>query len=207
MKKKLIAIWTMMLAFGIIPMSCDLFCRDSCGCGSPIPMREFSIKDLTIGDLVIGTSAFNPDLFYAKDQYFKVIEISGFEYLTENQDFKFSFHFFNSVYACSPAPNISFQHIAELKIINKKETVLSESNLILEAQDISEKFLISNYPSIDGQAIISLLEEEQKFYLGESFFLKWNESITGETELIFDIFIKLSDGQEFLFADEVMKIK
>lgn len=207
MKKKMITIWALMLAIGIIPMSCDLFCRDSCGCGPSLPLREFSLEDLAIGDLLIGNSAFNPELFYPKDQYFKVIEILEFEYLTENQYFEGGYYFFNKVYACSPLPNFSIQGITELRIVNKKETVLSESNLILEEQDISEKFLITNYPSIDGQAIVSFLEEEQKFYLGESFFLKWNDFISGETELIFDIFIRLSDGQEFLFTDEVMKIK
>lgn len=207
MKKKLIGIWVGFLAIGVIPMSCDLFCQNPCGCGPMSPSREFSIKDLAIGDLVIGTSAFNPELFYAIDQYYKVIEITGFEYSTEFQETKISFPLINSVYACSPAPQTSIQKLTDLKIINKKETTLSNNNLILEDQEITDRFLISNYPTTTGQTITMFFENEQVMYMGEPFYLRLNETISNETELNFDIQIKLSDGQEFNFEDEVMKIK
>jgi hypothetical protein len=43
--------------------------------------------------------------------------------------------------------------------------------------------------------------------MGEPFYLRWEGSISNETELTFDIFIKLDDGQEYFFEEEVMKIK
>jgi hypothetical protein len=207
MKKKMITIWALMLAIGIIPMSCDLFCQNSCGCGPMSPSREFSIKDLAIGDLVIGTSAFSSELFYAIDQYYKVIEITGFEYLTDFQEIKISFSLINSVYACSPAPQTSIQKLTDLKIINKKETTLSNNNLVLEDQEITDRFLISNYPTTTGQTITLFLENDQVMYMGEPFYLRLNETISNETELNFDILVKLNDGQEFKFEDQVMKIK
>lgn len=207
MKNKFIAIWALMLAIGIIPMSCDLFCMDSCGCGPSSPFKEFSIKNLAFGDLVIGTSDFNPDFFYSKDQYYKIIEITSFEYLTEYRKTKMVFHFINGAYACSPIPPYASQRFVEIKIINKKETNLSDNNVILEGQDISDFFLMSNYPTTTGQMITSYIETGQRIFMGEPFYLRWNKSITNDTELNFDIMVKLSDGQEFKFEKELMKIK
>ncbi len=202
----MIVIWAVMLSMGIIPVSCDLFCPDSCGCGPSSQFKEFSIKDFAIGDLLIGTSDFNPNFFYEKDQLFKVIEISGFEYLSQIQESKLHFFFINGAYACSPIPPSSIQKIDDLKIINKKEIYLS-NNMILKEEEITDRFLISNYPTIAGQTIPSFLENDHRIFMGEPFYLRWNESIANETELNFDILIKLSDGQEFKFEDEVMKIK
>ena len=77
----------------------------------------------------------------------------------------------------------------------------------MEGQEITDKFLISNYPTTSGQTIPDFLEKDQWIFMSEPFYLKWNEAISEETELKFEILIKLSDGQEFLFEEEVMKIK
>jgi hypothetical protein len=207
MKRKLIFIWALMLGISILPMSCDLFCRDSCGCKPLPPTKEFSISDFNIKDLIIGSSAFDPETFFPTDQYFKVIEVSEFELLSQNQEPKTSLYFINGAYACSPIPPIAMQSIAELKIINKKTISLADDDVISEDQEVTDRFVISNYPSMNSESITSFLENEQWIFLGEPFYLRWVNSIAKETELQFDIFIKLSDGKEFLFEDEVMKIK
>lgn len=207
MKKKMVIIWALMLMGGIIPMSCDLFCRDSCGCKPLPPTKEFSISGFDMKDLIIGSSAYNPDTFFPTDQYFKVIEVSEFEFLTQNQESKMNSFFINAAFACSPIPPNASQSIAELKIISKKTISLDEDDVILEDQEVTNRFVISNYPSMNAESITSFLENEQWIFLGEPFYLRWEDSISKETELQFDVFIKLSDGQEFFFENEVMKIK
>jgi hypothetical protein len=207
MKKKMVAIWALMLIIGAIPMSCDLFCRDSCGCKPLPPPKKFSIKDLNIQDFVLGNSAFNKETFYPKDQYFKSINVMDFEFISQNQESKMSYFFITGVYACSPIPPSSIQTFTEIKIINKKEITLSDNNLVLKDQEITDKFLISNYPRPSGENITYFLENEQWIFMGEPFYLRWEGSISNETELTFDVFIKLDDGQEYFFEEEVMKIK
>jgi hypothetical protein len=208
MKRKVVFIWTALLLFGIVPTSCDIFCRDSCGCGPLTPVKDYTIKNFGAENMVMNVESFNPESFYDRDQYFKVIKVVDFDLISEYIQNKKTGSMIPGAFACSPVPSFSVQNVTGLKIINKQETEIAENDLLTINQDISERFLVTDFPQFEGKPIAELLEEERKLELGESLFIQWKEDFPGEKlELVFDIMISLSDGQEFILEDEVMRIK
>ena len=206
MKKNFAAFAFFLLFFGVIPVSCDFLCRDSCGCGKTTPPADFNINELELGDFLM-SGTFDPDLFYPKENLFKYIEIAEFEFLAISQQERIGLGFIQNAAACSPAPNKSTQFIADIQISNKKEWTSSSEGTVEIGADLRRFFLIKEYPTLSGRSIEDFLTDEPRFYLGENFYLEWNSPLTEDTELTFDLEIKLSNGEIFNFENEVMKIK
>jgi hypothetical protein len=208
MKRKVVLIWIALLLFGIVPTSCDIFCNDSCGCGPLAAVKDFTIKNFGTENIVMNIESFNPESFYDRDQYFKVIKVVDFDLISEGIPNKKTGSMIPGAFACSPVPSFSVQSVTGLKIINKQETEIAENDLLTINQDISERFLVTDFPQFEGKPIAELLEEERKLELGESLLIQWKDDLQGGTlELVFDIIISLSDGQEFILENEVMRIK
>lgn len=207
MKRKIIFIWAAMLLLGIIPTSCDIFC-DPCGCKPLATVKNFTIKNLGTDNIVLNVERFNPESFYDRDQYFKVIKIVDFDLISEKNRNKKSSSFISGAFACSPLPSFSVQSLSGLKIVNKQETEVSENDILTINQDISERFLVTDFPQFEGKLISELLKDEKKFEMGESLLIQWKDDLSeGTLELLFDIKITLSDGQEFELENEVMRLK
>jgi hypothetical protein len=208
MKSKIFIIWAVMLFLGIIPTSCGIFCNDSCGCKPLPPVKDFSIRNFGTENIVLNIDSFNPESFYDREKTFKVVKIVDFEFISENNTEKEGFGIISGAYACSPNPSFSVQLISGLKIINRQETTISEADILAVNQDISERFLVTDFPQFEGKTISQYLIEGKKLELGESLLIQWKDDLLGGTlELLFDIEIKLSDGQEFVLENESMRIK
>lgn len=208
MKGKIFLLWIFMIVMGVLPTACDLFCLDSCGCRPLPPPRNFIITDFSTEDVVLNITNFNPETFYDRDKFFKVLQLAQIEYTTENTLNKSGLGFFSAAYACDPIQGISEQRLISLEIINMKETALSETELLLVGQDISDRFTLTDFPQFVGKPITEFIQEKENFTTGDGLFLQWAEDIAGGTlELEFMIKLKLDDGKEFIFENEIMKIK
>jgi hypothetical protein len=205
MNKNFTAFALFLLLFGAIPVSCDIFCRGSCGCGPIQPSPDFSIKNMKISDFSIGQT-FSPTVFYPKEDLFKLIEVSDYEYLSEIEQSGRDIQFIQAAIACSPAPNESVESITQIQITAKTQIPLSLEDTIEIGSNISDYFLVSIYPSSPGISIPNYLNEKPTIYLGEGLFLRWSSSLVENHELVFDIKINLSDGKVFTFEDEKMKL-
>ncbi|MCH6198378.1 hypothetical protein MMU07_02220 [Aquiflexum sp. LQ15W] len=205
MKKNFVAFVLFLLMFGAIPISCDILCLDSCGCGNNVPPKDFSIKDFEVKDFLMGQT-FNPDFYYPKDDLYKLIEVSDFEFLSQTGHSILGAGFIQIAKACSPAPNESKESITGIMITTKKQFGVSPEKNIEIGSDISGYFLISNYPSNLAETISDYLNIKPKIYLGDGLFLKWNSSLVENLELVFDLKIELSNGKVFVFEDEKMKL-
>ncbi|MDX5478732.1 MAG: hypothetical protein LPJ98_09775, partial [Cyclobacteriaceae bacterium] len=127
MKGKIFLLWLIMIVMGVLPTACDLFCRDSCGCRPLPPARNFIITDFSTEDFVLNITNFDPESYYDRDKYFKVIQVAQIEFITENTSKSPGISFISAAYACDPIQGISEQRLISLEIINLKETVLSET--------------------------------------------------------------------------------
>jgi len=205
MKKNFVAFVLFLLMFGAIPISCDILCFDSCGCGNNAPPKDFSIKNFDVKDFLMGQTL-NPDFYYPKDDFYKLIEVSDFEFLSQTGYSIPGAGFIQIAKACSPPPNQSKESITGIRVRTKKQFVVSPEENIEIGSDISGYFLISNYPSNLAETISDYLKVKPKIYLGHGLFLKWNSSLVENLELVFDIEIELSNGKIFVFDDEKMKL-
>jgi hypothetical protein len=205
MKKNFVSFIFFFILFGAIPISCDILCLDSCGCGDNFPPKDYSIKGLEINDFILNQT-FNPDFFYPKEELFKFIEVSEFEFLSYSDQVNTSKGFIPMANACSPPPNKSSESISVILISAKNHIGVSSEQNIEIGTDISEYFLITDYPTSSGVSISAYLEDKPKLYLGEGLFLKWNSTLMENSELVFDIQVNLNNGKSFIFENEKMML-
>lgn len=205
MQKNLVAFFLFLVFFGAIPVSCDIVCLDSCGCGDNPPPPEFEIKNFEVRDFLLGQT-FNPESYYPKEDLYKLVEVSNYKFLSQAEVSNPGIGFVQVANACSPAPNKSSESITEIKITAKNEFGISLGESIETGTDISGYFSISSYPSNSVETISDYLKDRPKIYLGDGLFLKWNSPLIQNQELVFDIEIKLSNGNVFNFEDEKMLV-
>lgn len=205
MQKNFVAFFLFLILFGAIPVSCDIICLDTCGCGDNPPPPSFTIKDFEASDFLV-SQTFNPDFYYPKEDLYKLIEVSDYEFLSQAENPIQGTGFVQVATACSPAPNQSSESITVIKITAKKQIGISLGSDIAIGSDISGYFLVSNYPSNSAVTISEYLKEKPKIYLGDGLFLKWNSPLVENQELVFDLEIELSNGKVFVFEDEKMKL-
>lgn len=205
MNKNFVSFIFFLFLFGAIPVSCDILCLDSCGCGENFPPKDFSIKGLSVNDFLLNQT-FNPDFFYPKAELFKLIEVSQFEFLSHADHPNNTMGLIPLAKACSPAPNKSSESISQILITSKNQFVISSEQKIEVGTDISEYFVATGYPTSSGESISAYLADNPNIYLGEGLFLKWNFPLAENSELIFDIQIKLNNGESFIFENEKMML-
>jgi hypothetical protein len=205
MKKNFKSFVLFLVLFGAFPLSCDLLCG-GCGCGINKAPKDFSIKDFQVGNVVLNR-AFNSDIFYTKNELFKSIEVSEYDFLSQAKSSTSGSGFIQIATACSPAPSYSSESITNIIITNKKEWVSSTGDVFPIGIDISSHFTLSDFPHLSGKSISEFLSSGQKIILYQGFFLNWNTALLQYSELVFDIDIKVSNGNNYYFQDEKMKIQ
>jgi hypothetical protein len=164
MKNKVFLLWVMMLLPGVIPTACDIFCRDSCGCGPITSPRNFIITDFSTEDIVLNINNFNPETFYDRGKFFKAIQVAQVAYITESTSKSPGISFFSAAYACDPIQGISEQRLISLEIINLKETALSEKELLMVGQDISDRFTLTDFPQFAGKTHHGIYPRKREFH-------------------------------------------
>lgn len=206
MKKNFSTFVLFLLLIGAFPVSCDLICWNPCGCGEYTPAKDFQIKEFQIINFIQG-QVYNPEVYYNKDEFFKVLDIKEYEFLTQSESKNIGAGLIQGVYACDPLGSKSTEILSEILVINKKEWISSESEIFPIGSDISSLFTISNYPNLAEESILDYLESEKNFYLGDALYFRWNSALEEEIELVFDIEIKMSDGTSFNFQEEKMRLQ
>jgi hypothetical protein len=206
MRKNSVAFLLFLVLFGAIPVSCDILCRDSCGCGKIEKTKNFIIKEFQIVNFIQG-QVYNPEVFYNKDEFYKVLDIKEFEFLTQTESTNQGMGFIQGAFACDPIPPMSSESISNIQIINKREWISSEGEIFPVGTPISSQFTISDYPHLTGDTILDFLASGKSLFLGEGIFLKWESVLKEDSELVFDIEIKMTNGDVFSFQDEKMKLR
>ncbi len=176
-----------------------------CG-GEGLPDFYFTIRNLSIRDVLDGEGGWPLDTeYYSKQKLFKVITIDDYSRIAES---KFSTgnsctSFISNAYACSPEEprEMSINHVTDIRFTNT-------DTASYPVEDLTDLFeFITNYRE-EYTSIRSFLNEDGVFWeLKEKYYFRFTGSLSGETQLTFDLTVTLSNGDKFVFSDEVMRLK
>lgn len=191
----------------LLPMSCGLFCNDSCGCGPVTRPREFVIESFatnTVDDLgnVIPE---NQSRNY--NQIFKSVEIRDIRFTSEAQVEESNPTSMGLAFACSPAPDASINELQLIEIINEVEFTLVDGTEYAIGENLSSLFGISEVYRTNLIPIEEFPQFGAKLYLDDFFKIGLFQNPEKEINLKFTIRLRFNDGQEFLLTDQTLNIQ
>lgn len=183
-----------------LPISCDLFCNDSC-CGEDFENTFFSIEDLSVK---VGSypgygnklTTENLSDTLKLDSMAFALAISELEYLAEASNSHYhlqAFSFIPQAYACSPAPPRSAQKITDITITSDQAISFSGEN-IPAGERLIDYFLVrENYP---GFTIEEFLVERGDFAAEfDELIFVFGEEPDDTVDQSFTFEVRLDDGQ------------
>jgi hypothetical protein len=190
----------------LIPMSCGLFCQDSCGCGPISPPQNLLIKSMRLNTVDPLGQAVNPLDSFPYDKVFKSLEVKDFE-ITVVSEIIGPSTTFGMTYACSPLPISSKDEIIGIKIRNKKEVTLGSGVVLKPEEDISSYFGISFFYSNNLVKIQEFIGSGRSFVLGENFKLGFFQAPGQPISLEFDLEVNFKSGVKFLFENQALTLR
>jgi len=190
----------------VIPMSCGLFCQDSCGCGPITPPQNLLIKSMQLNTVDALGQAVDPMESYPYDKVFKSLEIKDFEIKVVSELIGPSTTF-GMAYACSPLPISSKDEIVGIQIKNKKEETLGNGIVLSPEEDISSYFGITFFYSKNLVQIQEFVGTGRTFVFGENFKLGFLQAPGKTIRLEFDLEVSFKSGVKFLLANQVLTLR
>ena len=195
---------TVFIGLSLLPISCDVICNDSCGCGPDFDVKDFSITSMESITLVSDGQQVSSADTYPFDEVVKGIRVDEFQTLAMSESYSQVIPGF--ALACSPRPSQSVENLADIKIINSAEVKLSSGEKLKIGDDISEYFGINYYFSEGTQPISDFLEDTLPIFSDDLLKLAWLNDPMGEISLKFTIQVILDSGREISLTDEVLNI-
>lgn len=195
------AILYLMLA--LVPMSCGLLCRDSCGCGPTFPPQKFRIISFELITVGFDGQRIFPDDIRPWDEYFKGLEIKDFDFLSTS---KTSWSSFGIALACDPVPPSNEKKVIDLKIINLSENSLGDGSVLKVGDDISDLFGVNDFFAIGLEPIDNYFSGGLPLYLDRKLKVGFLQDPGKELTLTTKISLILEGGTEFTFDQEPFTI-
>jgi hypothetical protein len=205
--KKLFATIHLFTLLALLPMGCDIFCADSCGCGSGFKNQSLLVKSFEAITIAGDGQEIQPTSNLPYDQVFKAIRVNDFELISfEGQDF-FEPWSLGTAYACSPPIPISESKLTSLKITNLREVILGDGTRLQVGKDITAYFGINDFYSQGLKPIDQFLESGKEVYLDGYFRLGFTNEPGAEVSLEFSIGLTMDNGEEFLLNNQTLGIR
>ena len=178
---------------GIIPISCNLTCRDSC-CGETFDNPVFEINSLKINKDI-------SDHHHLSNRALFKIEVDEYSLQSANNHQNNEL-FLSTALACSPPLAYATNSLVEVEIILKSEYLsIHDTDTLFNGETITDQFLCNYY---SGGFSLQNLENFLPFGFMEHssliFYLQVPDYRLIEASV--DIKLMLADGQEFLFENE-----
>lgn len=190
----------------LIPMSCGIFCQDSCGCGPSAPPQDLVIKSMQILTLGPTAQTVNPLDTLPYTQVFKSLEVKEFEIKLISENYSPS-PSLGLAYACSPLPVYSRDEINAIRIVNKTSVELVDGTTLNPQQDISSYFGMAFFYSDKLSTIQEFIGTGRYFFLGENFKLGFKQSPGKALKLEFDVEVTFKSGKSFILENQVLSIR
>jgi len=191
----------------LMPMSCGLFCTDSCGCGPSPPLKNLVVKSFEAETINADGQQIQPTLSQPYNQVFKVIRIKDFEYVSLN-----TFDFFEpwnlgTAFACSPIPPSTKNTLYLIQILNQKEITLGNGTKFELGEDISSYFGMSHFYGPNLISISNFIGPGIKMIQEDNFKIGFLKDPEKEINLGFTIRLVFDNGEEFLLENQIHSIK
>lgn len=194
------------IGLGLFPAACDLFCRDSCGCGSSrTTLQYYSVRSFESMTLKTNGEEVDPDLFFPYQEITKAFRINETEPITSAIIERAGT--LGLAFACSPIPPISSEKILNIQIFNKKEVVLENGDLLLENQEISEYFQVGDLYNESTFPIADFLDGGLTISKEDIFKLQFIKDPGKSIQLVFNIQIYMENDLSFLLENEKLSIE
>lgn len=190
----------------LIPMSCGIFCQDSCGCGPSAPPQDLIIKSMQLLTLGPMGQTVNPLDTLSYNQVFKSLEVKEFEIKLLSENFSPG-PSFGLAYACSPLPVYSRDEIIDIRIRNKTALTLADGTTLNPRQDISSYFGMAFFYTDKLATIQEFIGTGRYFFWGENFKLGFKQSPGKALKLEFDVEVSFKSGKAFLLENQVLSIR
>ena len=190
----------------LIPMSCGIFCQDSCGCGPSAPAQNLIIKSMQLRTVALMDQTVNPLDTLPYNRVFKSLEVKEFEIklISENLSPSPSF---GLAYACSPLPVYSRDEIIGINILNKTSVTLADGTTINPQQDISSYFGMAFFYNDRLTTIQEFIGTGRYFFFGENFKIGFIQSPEKALKLEFDVEVIFKSGKAFRLENQVLSIR
>lgn len=189
----------------LLPISCDLVCNDSCGCGSQTEAKDFKIISFEMFTVNLNGEELSQDLTQPYNQVLKTFKIKEIEMLSYIESSNLGIP--GVALACSPLPPKSQEKLEGLKIFNTKEVTLGDGT-VLKAGDILNDFFEINYYFIsDSAPIEEFFSENRIIYLDDYFKLSFIKDPKMEIVIEFSMQLIFENGREISINGEKLNIQ
>ena len=206
-RKKLFATLNLLALLALLPMGCDIFCADSCGCGSGFKNQTLLIKSFEAITIAADGQQIQPTSNLPYDQVFKAIRVDDFDLISyEGQDF-FEPWSLGTAYACSPPTPISESKLTSLKITNLREVILGDGTRMQVGEDITAYFGINDFYSQGLKPVNQYLQSGKEVYLDGYYKLGFTKDPDAEVSLEFSISLTMDNGEEFVLNNQILGIR
>lgn len=184
----------LLILMGFLPLSCDLFCFDECGCGRLPTPRNFVIDSMTVGVLA-NNQEVDPTQSYAVEDLIIRIMVDEVTYANASTHTK-SFSFFSAAFACDPIPPGSAHHLTAIKITSN--TTLDWNGLAIDSgEEITELFRVAGFGS--DTSFESLIRYRFNFLGQIPLDIRLINQPDVETAMDINLELTLSDDRVFRF--------
>lgn len=210
MRPKLLSLVFLLIFLGFMPIaSCINQCDGPCGCFPVFEAEEFSINQLAIEPVFRSETSqpFNPDMFYFYQTLYLGIWASDFRQVSEKmENVSYKSGFFPSALAnCSSGEIVSLESLSGLKVINRSAIQITEDIFLEEGEDITNRFVATtNFQQFDGIEVF--LRRNHRFQEQVRFHMRFNQKPFSPSVLIFDVFVELNNGNNYIFRSQSLKI-
>lgn len=204
--KNSIATFTIFLILALLPVSCDVLCNNSCGCG-PLPeVKDFRIVSFSASTYHLDGMQLADDIAFAYNEVYKVLRVEEFEFLSHVDPSSTGF-FPGVAFACSPMPPKSANALLDMEIYNSNEVILGDGTVLQVGEIINNYFEIGTDYTADPKTLDDFFIEKHEIYSDEPFKLYFTKNPEKETIITFSIRFLLENQEEKVLNNVILKIK
>ncbi|MEN2282550.1 hypothetical protein AAGF08_10465 [Algoriphagus sp. SE2] len=203
--KNSLATVSLFLLLALIPISCDLVCTDSCGCGSKTQISDFKIISLEMLTVNTDGEELNPEIPQPYKQILKTLKIKDIEIVSAIESSNFGLP--GVAYACSPIPPKSQERLEDLKLFNLKEVELGDGTVLKPGDLLNDFFEINYFSASDTKPIQEFVSENIIIYLDDYYKLSFIKDPGKEVVIEFSMQLIFENGRTISVNNEKLSIK
>lgn len=207
LSKRLFTTFSLFSFLALLPMSCGLFCNDSCGCGALPKPQELRVKSFAILTVNESGSEISESETKEYNQIFKTLRINEAEYKTQSSIESTSSPSLGTAFACSPIPPTTENTLYLIQIINEKEFTLADGTNYFEGDNISSLFGMNHFFAQGLTTIENFTGPGLRLTFEDYYRIGILENPEKELNLEFTIRLVFDDAQEFLLTDQLLHVR
>lgn len=192
----------------LLPMSCGLFCNDSCGgCGPSLGPQEIRVQSFATQTVNKSNQEINITEFGPYAETFVTLRINEVENKAQGLVGPSESGSTGLAYACSPLPPLSENILSLIQIINEKEFTSSEGTQFSVGENLTTLFGMSHFYGPGLSTIRDFIGPGLRLTFADLYKIGLLEDPQQELNLKFTIRIRFDDAQEFLLTDQTLNVR